>query len=70
MFLDSINEDDMPTYSDIVLIISQYKTALDEFYKTYHIKDKCQSYPGRAVYRWMTQEYPLNYYDDESEEDE
>jgi len=72
MFLDSISEDDIPTYSDVVLIISQYKTALDEFKKKYFLKDEYQSTYGNSVHRWMTQEYPPDYYneEDEYEEDE
>lgn len=49
MFLDTLNEDEMPTYSDVVLIISQYETALDEFGEKYYLEHKD---------RWMTQEYP------------
>jgi len=57
-FLDTLNEDEMPTYSDVVLIFSQYETALQEFgYK----------YFNNSEYRWMTQEYPPNSYIDEDE---
>lgn len=30
-FLDILNADDFPTYSDVVLIISQYQTAISEY---------------------------------------
>ena len=65
MFLDTLNEDEMPTYSDVVLIISQYETALDEFKGTYHFKDEYLFKP-----RWMTQEYPPDYYGGKNEGDE
>ena len=56
-FLDTLNEDEMPTNSDVVLIISQYETAINEFESRYYLKD---------VYhystRWMTEEYPPDYY--------
>ena len=70
MFLDSISEDDLPTYSDVVLIISQYRTALEEFKKKYFLKDEHQSNYGNSVFRWMTQEYPPDYYCDENEYEE
>ncbi len=38
-FLDIPNEDDLPSNSDIVLIISQYETAIQEFRDKYYIKD-------------------------------
>ncbi|MDT3778200.1 hypothetical protein PJI16_11600 [Nitrospira sp. MA-1] len=65
MFLDTLNEDEMPTYSDVVLIISQYETALDEFKETHHFRDDY-----RLEHRWMTQEYPPDYYGGEDEGDE
>ena len=63
IFLDTLNEDELPTYSDVVLIISQYGTALDEFRRSYFVPDKYQldGYGDRET-RWMTQEYPPNYY--------
>ena len=69
-FLDILNEDDMPTNSDVVLIISQYETAISEFRNKYHIKDKYQTNDyGDHVSRWMTQEFPPDYYaTNESEE--
>ena len=45
-FLDTLLEDDMPTNSDVVLIISQYETAIHEFRNKYY-----------RDYRWVTQEY-------------
>lgn len=65
-FLDTLNEDEMPTYSDVVLIISQYETAIKEFRSKYYIRDKYQrdTY-GDMIARWMTQEYPPDYYANE-----
>ena len=65
VFLDTLNEDEIPTNSDVVLIISQYETAIKEFRSTYYIADRYQfdSY-GDPKKRWMTQEYPPNYFSD------
>ena len=70
-FLDILEEDDMPTNSDVVLIISQYETAISEFWDKYYVKDEYKSERyGRQIHRWMTQEFPPDYYaTDESEED-
>ncbi len=35
-FLDTLNEDELPTNSDVVLIISQYETAIGEFRNRYY----------------------------------
>lgn len=64
-FLDTINEDDLPTNSDVVLILSQYETAVIEFKNKYYVKDE---YSGMFK-RWITQEFPPDYYADESDED-
>ena len=74
-FLDVVNEDDMPTNSDVVLIISQYETAMNEFKDKYYKRDKYKkdSYDSSVV-RWMTKERPYQYYasheDDEDYEDD
>lgn len=70
-FLDTLNEDEMPTNSDVVLIISQYETAISEFRSKYHIRDKYQRDKfGSIITRWMTQEYPPDYYaNEENDED-
>ena len=34
-FLDTLNEDELPTNSDVVLVISQYETAIDKFRSRY-----------------------------------
>ena len=61
-FLDPLNEDEMPTNSDVVLIISQYETAINEFRSRYYLIDK---YQYTRTTRWMTEEYPPDYYADE-----
>lgn len=64
-FLDTLNEDEMPTNSDVVLIISQYETAVNEFRSKYYLKDKYQSNDYSTTTRWMTEEYPPDYYANE-----
>ena len=65
-FLDTLDEDDVPTNSDVVLIISQYESAIADFKRRYNKYD--EYYVGR---RWMTAEYPPNYYEiEEDDEDE
>lgn len=64
-FLDTLEEDNIPTYSDLVLIISQYETAIYEFKEKYH---KYDEYYGDK--RWMTDEFPPDYYQSEDYEDE
>jgi len=66
-FLDTINEDDLPTNSDVVLILSQYETAVTEFRNKYFVIDEYRG--GFSSRRWMTQEFPPDYYADENEED-
>jgi hypothetical protein len=59
-FLDILNEDDMPTNSDIVLIISQYEKAMDNFKNKYFIVDKNFISPrGNAQARWNIKEKPI-----------
>lgn len=68
-FLDILDEDEIPTNSDVVLIISQYETAITEFKNKYYIADEYQfdSY-GYKIKRWMTQEYPPDYYENYDED--
>ena len=58
-FLDTLDEDEIPTNSDVVLIISQYEAAIREFENKY-----CKNAT------WITIEYMnnINEYDDEDEE--
>jgi hypothetical protein len=66
-FLDTLNDDDMPTNSDVVLIISQYETAINEFKSRYYLRDEHQ-YP--RTLRWMTEEYPPDYFASEDDDDD
>lgn len=62
-FLEILDEDDLPTNSDVVLIFSQYRTALhgfrDKYYKTDEYK---KSNYGGKITRWMTAERPPEFY--------
>ncbi len=59
-FLDILNEDDMPTNSDVVLIISQYEKAMDNFRSKYFIIDKnFRDKYGDAKARWNIKENPI-----------
>jgi len=67
IFLDTLNEDEMPTYSDVVLIISQYETAIEKYRHKYYLKDKHLSSYGSPKLRWMTEDFPPDYYADHEE---
>jgi hypothetical protein len=67
IFLDLLDENEIPNNSDVVLIISQYEKALSEFEDKYHISDPNNSYKKR----WSTKEDPVEewYENDEEESD-
>ncbi len=69
-FLDTLNEDEMPTNSDVVLIISQYETAIKEFRNRYYLRDEYQSSRYSSTTRWMTKECPPDHYADEEEDED
>jgi hypothetical protein len=54
-FLDILSEEDMPTYSDVVLIYSQYETAVREFRKKYY-----------KNFHWITEEFMNQDFDDDN----
>lgn len=59
-FLDIPNEDDLPSNSDVVLIISQYETAINEFRDKYFIKDGgLPNWYWWFKERWNTKENPI-----------
>jgi len=61
-FLDTLSEDDLPTNSDVVLILSQFETAIERFTGKYYRKDPYDlNQYGRHIERWMTQEYPPDF---------
>ncbi len=53
-FLDLINEDDPPSNSDVVLIMGQYKAAMDNYKSTYFYYDS-----DLLDSRWSTEEDPI-----------
>jgi hypothetical protein len=68
-FLDILNEDDMPTNSDLVLIISQYEKAMSNFREKYFLIDRLNiDKYGDAQARWSTKENPVQ--ETEEEEDD
>ena len=70
-FLDIINENDMSTNSDVVLIISQYERALLNFKNKYYLIDKdYRNKYGKAQARWNIKENPIETIGDEDENDE
>lgn len=58
-FLDLLDEDTIPSYSDAVLIIAQFQAAMKQFKSTYYGKDSTYS-----DYRWFTKENPGKHYKD------
>lgn len=54
LFLDVLDESSLPTNSDVVIILSQYLTAMQKYEDRYHQKD-----PSRHVIRWNTKEDPI-----------
>ena len=54
MFLDLLEDESLPTNSDVVIILSQYLTAMQKYEDRYRKKD-----PSRHVIRWNTKEDPI-----------
>lgn len=54
MFLDLLDETALPTNSDVVIILSQYLTAMKKFEDRYYRTD-----PGKFIKRWNTKENPI-----------
>ena len=52
-FLDLLDEDTIPSYSDSILIIAQFQSAMAQFKSSYH------GYDG-LTHRWFTIENPGN----------
>jgi|ERR1035437_130234 hypothetical protein len=57
-FLDLLDEDTIPSYSDSILIIAQFKSAMAQFKSTYH--GKITKYDSSI--RWFTKENPGTHY--------
>lgn len=66
IFLDVLEEDDIPTNSDAVLIMAQFQKAITIFRHRYYKKDSYQY--GES--RWITSEKPHDYYKEEWEKEE
>ena len=48
-YLDLVNDEDLPQYSDVVLILSQYVAAMKAFHSKYY------GYHG-GTHQWLTEE--------------
>ncbi|PZX52525.1 hypothetical protein [Algoriphagus chordae] len=57
-FLDLLDEDGLPTNSDAVLILGQFRAAMDQFKKSYN--GRTTQYESSR--RWFTQENPGKHY--------
>lgn len=62
--LDVFSEDDLPQYSDLILVLGQFQAALVRFQKQFNRYDS-----DRSTTRWITQEDPSDQ-DADFEEDE
>lgn len=51
-FVDKLDEETLPQNSDVVLVLSQWKAALEQFKKKHHGPDEVHRQ------RWFTQENP------------
>jgi len=51
--VDMLDEDTLPQNSDVVLVLSQWKAALEQFKGKHHGYD-----PNKAQHRWFTVENP------------
>ena len=54
-FLDILDETALPSNSDVVIILSQYLTAMKKFEDKYFRKD-----PTKFILRWDTKEDPIS----------
>lgn len=54
LFLDVLDETALPSNSDVVIILSQYLTAMKKFEDKYYRID-----PSRHKHRWDTKEDPI-----------
>ncbi len=57
-FLDLLDEDTIPSYSDSILIIAQFQSAMYQFKSTYN--GRTTQYESSR--RWFTQENPGTHY--------
>ena len=54
MFLDILEEDSLPTNSDVVIVLSQYLSAMKKYEERYYLQD-----PGKYRKKWNTKEDPI-----------
>ena len=54
MFLDLLEDDSLPTNSDVVIVLSQYLSAMNKYEERYFKVD-----PGTFMKRWNTKENPI-----------
>ena len=54
MFLDILDEESIPTNSDVVIVLSQYLSAMKKYEERYYLPD-----PGKFRKRWSTKENPI-----------
>lgn len=59
-FLDLLDEDTIPSYSDAVLVIAQFNAAMVQFKSLYRGKET-----KFGDYRWFTKEKPGTHYSDD-----
>ncbi len=57
-FLDLLDEDTIPSYSDSILIIAQFQSAMSQFKSTY--RGRTTQYESSR--RWFTKENPGTHY--------
>jgi hypothetical protein len=55
VFLELLDDVTLPMYSDAVLILAQYRAALDKFKEKYLLKEGDDFF---SQYRWRTKENP------------
>lgn len=52
-FLDLLDDETLPTNSDAILIIGQFKASMKQFHTQYYLRE------SGAGYRWSTKEKPI-----------
>ena len=54
MFLDLLEDDSLPTNSDVVIVLSQYLSAMKKYEERYY-----KFPPGSSIKRWNTKDNPI-----------
>ena len=63
-FLDLLDEDTIPSYSDSILIVAQFQSAMDQFKSKYY--GRTGEFLSSA--RWFTMEKPGTHYQNEDDD--